>query len=123
MKKSVKKIGYVQNNPVFGFKQRNFNEVEQLLEPIISADLIVLPELFATGYTFNSREEAEGLAEIANEGETFQFLKKISKQKKAAVVAGYLEKEGDKVYNSCLLVYENQLIGNYRKLHYLPMKH
>lgn len=113
----MKTIGFVQNNPVFGEKQTNFDEVKQLLESIASADLIVLPELFATGYTFKSKEEAKEYAEIMDKGETFQFLNKISTQKKAVVVAGYVEKEGDKVYNSCMMVYGEKLIGNYRKLH------
>ncbi len=113
----MKKIGYVQNHPIFGEKQKNFNQVEALLAEISSADLIVLPEIFATGYTFKSKEEAKEHAEINDAGETFTFIKKIAAQKNAIIVAGYVEKEGDKVYNSCMLVHENKLIGNYRKLH------
>ncbi len=57
------KVGYVQTHPKFGEKDTNFAQVENLIKGI-TADLIVLPELFATGYTFVSKEEAVELAEI-----------------------------------------------------------
>ena len=60
------KIGYVQNSPIFGKKENNFEVVRKLLLDIKS-DLIVLPELFATGYTFTSKEEVKQLAETSNE--------------------------------------------------------
>jgi predicted amidohydrolase len=113
----MKKIGFVQNYPIFGEKEKNFAQIEHLLNRTENADLIVLPELFATGYTFESKNEAKELAEVVGDGITFGFLKKMSHQKNAVVVAGYVEKEGDSVYNSCMMVYKNQLIGNYRKLH------
>ena len=49
------KIGYIQTNPIFGNKDHNFKEIERLTINL-KADLIVLPELFATGYTFISKE-------------------------------------------------------------------
>jgi predicted amidohydrolase len=56
------KIGYLQNDPIFGEKKKNFEDVRQLIKSI-KTDLLVLPELFATGYTFTSAEEAKNLAE------------------------------------------------------------
>ena len=52
------KIGYVQTSPTFSEKNQNFEQVKNLLSNT-KADLIVLPELFATGYTFISKKEAE----------------------------------------------------------------
>ena len=53
----LKKIGYVQTRPVFKDKERNFRQVADLLGGA-EADLVVLPELFATGYTFETKREA-----------------------------------------------------------------
>ncbi len=36
-------VGYVQNSPVFGDKEQNFNQV-RILTRNIKADLLVLPE-------------------------------------------------------------------------------
>ncbi len=113
----MNKVGYVQNQPVFGDKKSNFNEITTILGDLKEVDLLVLPELFATGYTMKSKEEAFDLAEIADQGETFDFLTKLSSKLNSVVVAGYIEKQGNKVYNSAMMVYENKLIGNYRKLH------
>ena len=57
------KIGYVQTSPAFGDKQKNFEEVRRLARGV-KADLLVLPELFGSGYAFTSREEAEALARV-----------------------------------------------------------
>ena len=109
------KVGYVQTSPVFGEKATNFEQVNELIEKQ-QADLIVLPELFATGYTFINKEEAIALAENL-EGETTNFMIKLSKKTNAIVVGGFIEKEGKKIYNSSIIVYENEIIGTYRKIH------
>ena len=77
-KRDIMKIGYVQNAPIFGNKAANFEQVKTLVNGQ-QADLLVLSELFATGYTFTSREEAQSLAE-STDGETAKFLKDLSKE-------------------------------------------
>ena len=109
------KVGYIQNSPVFGENDINFAQIEEMSKNI-KADLIVLPELFATGYTFISKEEALNLAEKVN-GITSQFLQKISQKTNAIVVGGFVEKEGSKTYNSAMMVSGNEVIGIYRKIH------
>lgn len=109
------KIGYVQSSPIFGNKSKNFEQIEELITKK-KADLIVLPELFATGYTFISRKEVNNLAEGQN-GETANFLKDISKKTGAIIVGGFIEKAGDEIYNSALMILNKNIIGIYRKLH------
>jgi len=109
------KVGYLQTNPIFGEKEQNFNEIEKLAANL-KADLIVLPELFATGYTFISKEEAVSLAEDIG-GRTSQFLLKIAKNTGAVIVGGFVEKEGNKIYNSSMIVSNKGVIGTYRKIH------
>ena len=109
------KVGYIPNSPVFGDKDVNFAQIEEMSKNV-KADLIVLPEFFATGYTFISKEEAIDLAEDGN-GITSQFLQKISQKTNAIVVGGFVEKEGSKTFNSAMMVSENEVIGIYRKIH------
>ncbi|MFH1182510.1 MAG: nitrilase-related carbon-nitrogen hydrolase [Candidatus Woesearchaeota archaeon] len=109
------KVGYVQTSPLFGEKEKNFNQVRKLIGDI-KADLIVLPELFATGYAFTSKEEAKNLAETSDE-ETANFLKELSTKTGAVIVAGFIEKEEEKNYNSSIMVYKNKVIDTYRKIH------
>jgi predicted amidohydrolase len=109
------KIGYVQNSPIFGDKQKNLESIDELLCGV-RADLIVLPELFATGYAFTSVEEVPGLSENTD-GETSRFLCQKSLDTGAIIVAGFVEREGHTYYNSSFLIYAGKVIGIYRKLH------
>jgi len=109
------KIGYVQTSPIFGEINQNFDQIENLLGNT-KADLIVLPELFATGYTFISKEETESLAENT-EGETAKFLMGLAKKTDAVVVGGFIEKDGNQIFNSSMIVSNAEVLGTYRKLH------
>ncbi len=109
------KIGYVQTSPIFGEREQNFTQVKGLLVNK-KADLIVLPELFATGYTFTSKEEAKTLAESVD-GITSQFLQKMTKITGATIVGGFIERDNNKIFNSAMIVSETGVIGIYRKIH------
>jgi predicted amidohydrolase len=107
--------GYIQNSPRFGEKSENFTQIINLGKGI-KADLLVLPELFATGYAFTSRAEAFALAETAD-GETAGLMKQLSAGTGAVIVGGFIEREGDQIYNSAIMIYQGQVIGTYRKIH------
>lgn len=110
-------IGFIQSSPRFGNKAGNFQEIAGLLRGV-KADLIVLPELFASGYTFTSQDEVESLAEeLDHPGETIGFLKNISFLTGAVIVGGFPEKENGDYFNSSVMVYQDRTIGIYRKIH------
>ena len=110
------KIGFVQNEPRFGEVEHNLDRLSTLLANH-SADLIVLPELFNTGYQFTTREEALNLAEPLSGGRTVEWLMEASRRTQAALVAGLAESSGGRVYNSAVLVRPEGVIGHYRKAH------
>lgn len=109
------RVGYIQTAPVFGDKEKNFENINNLVSKI-KADVIVLPELFATGYTFTSKRETHELAENT-EGRTSTFMKKLAKKTNSIIIGGYAEKNNQKLYNSAMIVSKNRIIGNYRKIH------
>lgn len=109
------KVGYIQTSPIFGEKEENFDQVLELVGDK-KADLLVLPELFATGYTIISKQEAYEMAENIN-GITAKFMKKLSKKTNAVIVGGFIERDGSEVYNSSLIVYKNEFVYTYRKIH------
>lgn len=110
------KIAFLQTSPVFGKTKEN---VEKVLAGTNSIDvsLIVLPELFNTGYQFTSKREVSLLAEDAPQGWTCKRLIEIAKRKKLFVVAGIAEKNNGAFYNSSILIGPNGFIGRYRKAH------
>jgi len=110
------RIGIYQSRPRFGAVQEN---VAQALHDLraVEADLVVLPELFNTGYQFVSRKELEGLAEDIPAGITCQELIAFSKARKRYLVFGMAEKDGKRVYNSAVVTGPEGLVGTYRKVH------
>jgi len=110
------KIGFVQFEPLFGQVERNLERAGELIMES-DADLLVLPELFNTGYVFTSKEEAVSLSEQVPQGRTTRGLCEIAKEKGAFIVAGLAEKDGDRIFNSSVLVSPDGYIGRYRKTH------
>lgn len=110
------KAGFVQNRPVFGKALENCQAVKTLIGEA-SADLMVLPELFATGYQFTSMEEARRLAETVPGGPTTDFLIDLAKTKNMAIIAGIAERDGSLLYNSAVLAGPKGYIGKFRKAH------
>ncbi|MBU1638485.1 acyltransferase [bacterium] len=110
------RVGAVQTNPVFGDKQANQKEIEALIHGH-EADLWVMPELALTGYEFKDRKEARELAEEIPDGESTQWLHKLCRDLNCHAVIGLAERDRDEVFNSCIIVGPDGLIGAYRKLH------
>jgi len=114
--KMLFRVGFIQNNPVFGEIESNLSKIESLF-PDDNIDLIVLPELFNTGYHFLSREEAFTLSEPIPEGLTTQTLIRICEKNRTSVIAGVAERYGNQVYNSAVIVGPQGYLGKYRKIH------
>ncbi len=110
------RVGYFQFNPVFGEVDRNLDLVTARLEAV-EADLIVLPELFATGYQFVSQDEVEKLAEPVPDGATTKRLADLARRRGVTIVAGLPERAGAHCFNSAVVVGPQGFIGCYRKTH------
>lgn len=110
------RIGLYQNNPTFGEVEKNVADAVNTIAEL-SADLLVLPELFNTGYQFLSRNEAASLAEEIPGGFTCRAMMKLAKEKKMHIVFGVAERKGDFVYNSAAVVGPSGFVGLYRKTH------
>jgi predicted amidohydrolase len=109
------KIGYIQTAPIFGDKDTNFEQIN-MISSKIKADLLVLPELFATGYNFVSKREINSLAENLN-GRTANFLRSLAKKTNSIIIGGYIENHKGNFYNSAMVVSKEGIKGNYRKIH------
>jgi len=109
-------VGVYQNHPEFGEVQANVRKsVEDLSS--IGADLIVLPELFNTGYQFVSRHEIAELAEKIPSGNTCQTMLNLARDKNMFIVFGLAEGDGKHFFNSAVLIGPDGFIGRYRKTH------
>jgi predicted amidohydrolase len=108
-------ITLVQFTPEFGKPEHNLKQIAGLLSGI-ETDIIVLPELCTTGYSFLTSDEALAAAE-GPDGRSTAFFKRLAKDHKAMVIAGFAEKSGDKVYNSAIIASPDGVTKVYRKTH------
>ena len=110
------RVGFIQNNPVFGEVEYNLSKVESLLTQY-TADLMILPELFSTGYHFLNQKEALKLSEPIPEGPTTQTLTRICDKNQISIIAGIAERNENRSYNSAVVIGPNGYLGKYRKIH------
>jgi predicted amidohydrolase len=80
------------------------------------AKLLVLPECAVPGYMFESAEEALPFAEEIP-GASTEALAAECARLDLYVVCGLLERDGDSLRNSAVLVGPDGLLGTYRKTH------
>ena len=116
------KVAYVQMEPAFLDPEKNYSKAERLVKEAVEkgAKLVVLPELFDTGYNFESRDEVGAVASQIPDGPTTEFLVELAKTLDVFIVAGTAEKdEMGRLYNSAVLVGPVGwgYMGKYRKIH------
>jgi len=109
-------VSYLQFAPAYLEPERNRSAVETLLRSADS-DLVVLPELFTSGYFFRSRSDLTKVAEHIPEGPTVRWLRRRADELQAVLVAGLAEREGDVFYNSAVVVRPDGSTETYRKVH------
>ncbi|MBI4400901.1 MAG: acyltransferase [Nitrospirae bacterium] len=110
------RVGFYQSNPAFGEVKRNLDSVAARLAQV-RCDLMVLPELFATGYQFISKEEVDSVAEPVPGGPTTQRLLELARERAMHIVAGLPERSGNRCYNSAVMAGPSGFLGVYRKVH------
>jgi len=110
------KAGLYQFAPDFGNKDGNLKKALSAVKDA-DVDLVVLPEFFATGYQFVSKDEVAELSEQIPGGYTTKLLSELSRQKGFYIVAGLPEKDGERFFNSAVLTGPDGFIGVYRKTH------
>lgn len=113
---STLRVAFVQGRPVFGRTEENL-ERGLALAATVEADLVVIPELWSSGYVFSSKQELAGLAEDPATGATAQALLWAAKREKRWYVAGFPEVSRGRFYNSAMLVGPRGIATVYRKLH------
>ncbi|MGB3481773.1 MAG: carbon-nitrogen hydrolase family protein [Mycobacterium sp.] len=79
-------------------------------------DLVVLPECALTGYLYDSLEETRANA-LSLTDERLEAIADLHRNTQLHSVIGFLERDGDVVYNTAALFSPEGLVGTYRKQH------
>lgn len=107
------KIAIVQTNIIWEDATSNLKCLDLLIRDIDrNVDLIVLPEMFATGFSMNTKKIAQGM-----DGEVVLWLKQKAKDTGAAIIGSQAIADADKIYNRALFTLPSQQIMHYDKRH------
>ena len=107
------KISLIQTSLTWENPQVNRNNFDSLINTISGpTDLIVLPEMFSTGFTMNPAPVAETM-----DGETVQWMKRTAAAKDYAITGSLVIEEGGKYYNRLFFVTPEGDVKTYDKRH------
>ncbi len=107
------KIAIVQSELIWENGKQNRSCFSEKINAISdTVDLIVLPEMFTTGFTMNPAKVAETM-----DGKTVIWLKNIAREKNSAITGSLVIEENGNYYNRLLFVYPSGEIKTYDKRH------
>ncbi|MFA8299168.1 MAG: nitrilase-related carbon-nitrogen hydrolase [Hyphomicrobiales bacterium] len=113
------RIGFLQ----FEVKQSSIREnLETVYQHLHQErfDLVVLPELFTSGYLFDSYRELALVSEVIDVSNTVKFLQDLASKTGGTILGTIPEKDGGKIYNTAIVVNSSGLVGIQRKFHLTP---
>jgi predicted amidohydrolase len=109
-------VTVAQIDPKLGEATGNRARTVEIIRENRDSDLIVMPELVTSGYSFNSHAEVEEVAEPVD-GPTAQAWKDVAAETGTWVIGGFPERDGGSLYNSALVASPRGIEGVYRKIH------
>ena len=109
------KISIVQFKSTLGEVKENFSTAAKLIEAAKNSDVILLPELWSTGYY---PTPVENFADVDGE-RTIEFLCAAAKKFSVNIIGGSVVVEsGGKIFNRCLVANRHgELVAAYDKTH------
>jgi predicted amidohydrolase len=106
-------IAIIQTDLIWENPKGNRIQFEQKINTISQqVDLIVLPEMFSTGFTMFPNDLAEMMS-----GETIFWMQEVAKTKQTAICGSIIIEENDNFYNRFVFVHPNGKIETYDKRH------
>jgi omega-amidase len=110
---SALSITTIQTNLIWEDKAANLYALEQKINSIQDpTEIVVLPEMFSTGFSMQPSLFAETM-----EGETLNWMKKVSTQNKIILTGSIIIEEEGKYYNRLIWMLPNGEYGYYDKRH------
>jgi len=107
------KIALIQTSLTWENPIENRSHLAQKITGFMEdVDVIVLPEMFSSGFTMNSQKVAETM-----QGETILWLQHMAKAKNCAIIGSLVITENENYYNRLVFVFPTGEIQHYDKRH------
>ena len=106
-------IAIVQSDLVWENSENNRKNFDKKIKEIpAEIDLIIIPEMFTTGFTMNTKKVAETM-----DGITIAWMLQKAKEKDALVMGSIIIKENNKFYNRLIVTFPSGKLKYYDKRH------
>src|SRR5881227_1249522 len=106
-------IAGIQSNLHWEDKKANLQMFEEKILSISQpTEIVVLPEMFSTGFSMQPKKLAETM-----EGETVQWMKQIAAKKKIILTGSIIIEENGNYFNRLIWMLPNGEFGSYDKRH------
>ncbi|MBN2166788.1 MAG: amidohydrolase [Marinilabiliaceae bacterium] len=113
------KVGCLQYDIIWHNIDANLNKIELLTEDRLhDIDLLILPEMFQSGFTMNPSVVAETM-----NGKTVLWMKHFAEKNNLAVTGSIVVQENDMYYNRLIFIKPDGSIVYYNKRHLFRMGH
>ena len=108
------RVTTIQANLIWQNKAANLAKFDKILRGLSrdETDVVVLPEMFTTGFSMSPKTLAEPMS-----GETVAFLTEKSKALNAAITGSFICKEEEKYYNRLIWMQPDGQFQTYDKRH------
>lgn len=106
------KFSIIQSDIKWENKIENIANFQKQISLIKDTDLIILPEMFTTGFTMKPQKVAETM-----DGETISWMKTISINKNSAICGSIIIEENGKYFNRFVWIEPDGKIMKYDKRH------
>lgn len=112
------RVALIQTVQHWEDKEANLTHFETHLKKIVpgSIDLVLLPEMFNTGFTMNAKSMAESL-----QGPSTNWLMSWAEKLDCQIGASMITQDSNKFYNRFLVVSKSGIVNQYDKRHLFRM--
>ena len=116
------KIAVAQFEPKDGDKTYNLSVIDDLARQAHEegADVVSFHEMSVTAYTFFKNLDRDQVLDLAEEvpgGESCRRLIDISRKYDIAILAGLVEVDDNRIFNTYVCVNDGEVVARYRKIH------
>jgi omega-amidase len=105
-------VSIIQPDLKWEDKEANLGMLEDNIMSLPFTELVVLPEMFSTGFSMRPKVLAETM-----EGGSVQWMKRIASQKKIILTGSLIIEENEAYYNRLIWMLPNGQYGYYDKRH------
>ncbi len=105
-------VTLVQADLIWEDIHKNLSHCTELIAPVQQTDLIVLPEMFTTGFSMNSKQLAENMF-----GSGVEWMRKIAAEKNAVVTGSLIIEDENTYFNRLIWMEPDGNLMTYDKRH------